>query len=122
MRKLIALFSILALVGSLAACQDDGPYDLVLKEGQTVYNSMDEEIGSIDEVFVDEGGNQLAVVTVGDFLGLGDKQVFISETKLSARPKGGFYLNLSTEQLALVPEYQDDNESVRPGIVPTASD
>ena len=105
MRKLVVLLSILALAYPLAACEDEGPYKLVLTVGKPVYSSTDEQIGSIDEIILDMEGHQFAIVTVGDFLGLGGKQVLISSPNLSARPEGGFYVNYSAERLAFVSEH-----------------
>ena len=104
MRKPPVLISVLALACPLAACEDEGPYKLVLTEGKYVYSSTDDEIGSIQEVIVDMEGNQFAIVTVGDFLGVGGSQVLIAGSELSARPEGGFYVDYSTERFASVPD------------------
>ena len=46
--------------------------------GQTVYNSADESIGSIsDLIFEQNGGIQAAVIGVGGFLGIGQKNVAV---------------------------------------------
>lgn len=46
--------------------------------GQPVYNSADESIGSIsDLIFEQEGGIQAAVIGVGGFLGIGQKNVAV---------------------------------------------
>ena len=45
-------------------------------EGRTVLNSAGEEIGDVDEVVIENAtGDMFVVVSVGGFLGIGDKDV-----------------------------------------------
>jgi sporulation protein YlmC with PRC-barrel domain len=52
-------------------------------DGATVYNSAGDSIGTIDDLLISKSGHvQDAVLSVGGFLGIGDKLVEVPFTKL----------------------------------------
>jgi hypothetical protein len=73
--------------------------------GEPVYNEAGEEIGSVESVSVGADGSQLAIVSVGEFLGLGGKQVAISGGDLSARADGGYSVSYTEEELEALPDH-----------------
>lgn len=103
--------------------------------GATVYNSADENLGSIsDIVFAKEGGAEAAVLGVGGFLGIGAKSVAVPferiEQTTDADGKLKLMLNASKEELDAAPEFKTlaaikrDSDADRPAdpMVTTPSD
>jgi sporulation protein YlmC with PRC-barrel domain len=74
--------------------------------GKTVVNQQGEEIGEIDEVVMDTNTQQqLAVIDVGGFLGIGEKSVAVSFDELQLSDDGRVGSNLTRETLQSQPEY-----------------
>lgn len=78
--------------------------------GATVYSSNDESIGDIDDLIVNlDGTVEGAVIGVGGFLGMGEKDVAVEMTKLSIsmtpdnEPR--LVLDASKEDLEAAPEF-----------------
>jgi hypothetical protein len=75
--------------------------------GQPVVSQAGEEVGTIVQVVDDEnGGGRFAVVDVGEFLGIGQKQVAIDLRHLSLGADGQVRSNVSADQLQSMPEYE----------------
>ncbi len=79
--------------------------------GANVYNSADENLGSIsDIVFAKEGGVEAVVVGIGGFLGIGAKNVAVSfdqiEQSIDAEGNLKLILNASKEELDTAPQYK----------------
>jgi hypothetical protein len=79
--------------------------------GATVYNSADENLGTINDlVFAKEGGVEAAVLGVGGFLGIGAKNVAVSfdqiEQTTDADGNLKLILNASKEELDAAPQYK----------------
>ena len=79
--------------------------------GMRVYSSTDEWIGEIDNVIIDASGDiQGAVLGVGGFVGIGEKDVLISfdsltiKTELSGEDLRA-YVDMTEEQLEELPAY-----------------
>lgn len=74
--------------------------------GQTIVSQDGEEIGTVVQVVEDETGmGQLAVVEVGEFLGIGEKQVAIELRRLSMGADGQVRSDLTADRLESMPEY-----------------
>ena len=86
--------------------QAEAEAGLTIMTGESVYNLEGEEIGSVEEINVGADGAQSAIVSVGEFLGLGGKLVLIPASELSAREEGGYMVNYTQEQLEQMPEHQ----------------
>lgn len=73
-------------VGSYLTQQ--GPTDIAASTyiGQTVYSAADENVGSItDVIFSDNGGVRAAIIGVGGFLGLGEKNVAVPLDRINVQ-------------------------------------
>ena len=134
MRSLTTLVAVAALsVGGVAVAQETAPAEpapapeaaeeaapaaeaaapaleaeaeVAIMTGESVYNLEGEEIGEIEEVTAGADGTQSAIISVGEFLGLGGKQVMIPASELSARAEGGYTVNYTQEQLEQMPEHE----------------
>jgi hypothetical protein len=74
--------------------------------GKTVVSQQGEEIGTIDEVVVDANSQQqLAVIDVGGFLGIGEKSVAIAFDQLELSDDARVTSDLTRETLQSQPEY-----------------
>lgn len=80
--------------------------------GQSVYNGQNESIGSINDLILQkQGGVVAAVVGVGGFLGMGQKNVAVPFDKISAtqNPQDGTIKLTTTEtadSLKAAPEFK----------------
>lgn len=70
--------------------------------GQTVYNANDENIGEINDLIIrKDGGVEAAVVGVGGFLGIGEKNVAVPFEKIEvSEQEDGMTLKLMTTETA----------------------
>jgi len=135
MRKLavigscIVLFAAVGLAGSLAADEaktkaapdDSRPAVAATRSfrtstlsGMTVYNKAGEEVGSISElvVNVEKGQVEYAALSVGGFLGVGDKLFAVPFKKLALRfdeDKTYFLLDVNKETLERAPGFNQDH-------------
>lgn len=74
--------------------------------GQTVVSQDGEEIGTVVQVVEsDSGMGQLAIVDVGEFLGIGEKQVAIEMSRLNRGADGQVRSDLTEDTLQSMPEY-----------------
>lgn len=95
--------------------------------GADVKNSANEKIGDVNEVLVTTDGKVNAViVSVGGFLGLGDRKVVMPWEQLRFSSEGSELVvmtNATKESLKSMPEYQDPARasSQQPNRVPTGS-
>ena len=83
--------------------------------GESVYNSKDETVGSINDLVTDAGGKVVAVVIGhGGFLGMGQKDVAIrfEDLKLARDEDNDIkvIVNLDNETLASAPDYEKLSE------------
>lgn len=75
--------------------------------GQPVYSLDGEEIGTVANVVADENGeSKFAVVDVGDFLGIGGKQVAIDIRNLEMSADGRIQSDVTSDLLQSMPEYE----------------
>ena len=86
--------------------------------GQTVYNAADESIGEINDViFTTDGSVEAAVIGVGGFLGIGEKNVAVPlETIAVAEVPNSDDLKLTTQETAdtlkAAPEFKTRSQLV----------
>lgn len=72
--------------------------------GMSVYNDQGQDIGTIDEVLINpSGGPPSAVLSVGKFLGTGNKLVLVSLDHLKLEGGKGMMAGASKERLASMP-------------------
>ena len=90
--------------------------------GLTLRNNANESIGSIDDVIVDRDGRvRQVVVSVGGFLGIGERKVAIAWDQLRFE-RDVAMVNLTKDQLRAMPEYRASrttpNTAPAPGTTP----
>jgi len=78
--------------------------------GQTVYNRQEEAVGDINDlIFTKDGGVDAAVIGVGGFLGIGEKQVAMAFDAIEVQTVEGDEYRLivdgTKEQLEAAPEF-----------------
>lgn len=80
--------------------------------GTTVYNSKNEELGTINELIVDgtKGHLRFAVVGIGGFLGMGETDVIVpwlafKQRHLKDNNEMTYLLNVTREQLEKAPRF-----------------
>ena len=82
--------------------------------GQSVYNSQDENIGEVNDLVTDRSGKIIAaLIGVGGFLGIGEKDVAVRFEDLKLARAGNNVvvgLNLNKETLASTPDYKTLDE------------
>jgi sporulation protein YlmC with PRC-barrel domain len=78
--------------------------------GSPVVNTNGDQVGKIEDVVLDQTGKYFAVVSVGGFLGLGDKDVAVPLDELQLGEDETYVMTAATEdQLKQMPEY-DENQ------------
>lgn len=77
-----------------------------------VRNPQDEEIGNVDDLIVTEDGQVRVIISVGGFLGLGERLVAVPYDELQPGPEGEEYLTYSAsrEELEQEPEFKYDQD------------
>ncbi|MBX3502536.1 MAG: PRC-barrel domain-containing protein [Alphaproteobacteria bacterium] len=82
--------------------------------GASVRNTANENIGDVNDVYVDKDGKiQMVVVSVGGFLGIGTKRVAVKWSDLQMRRDGNTLVLLSNwtkDSLKSMPDYTWDRE------------
>lgn len=79
-------------------------------EGRAVHNQDGEEIGTIASVVADDNGeSKFVVVDVGDFLGIGGKQVAIDIQHLQMTADGQIQSEVTSDVLESMPEYDSSD-------------
>jgi len=81
--------------------------------GSKVYNEANENIGSIEDIVLKaDGAMDEVVLSVGGFLGIGDKFVAVPFSDLRIAPDGNSFkviINGTKETLRAVPDYKFKN-------------
>jgi putative membrane protein len=92
-----------------AAPQPEQAVSLEKLLGSPVVNTMGDKVGKIEDVVLDQTGKYFAVVSVGGFLGIGDKDVAVSLNDLQLGEDEAYLMSAATEdQLKQMPEYDED--------------
>ncbi len=77
--------------------------------GSEVVNSKGDQVGKVTNLVIDADKVEYAVVSVGGFLGIGDKEVVIPLDQLKLGEDQVYLITAETEdQLKQMPEYQED--------------
>jgi sporulation protein YlmC with PRC-barrel domain len=81
--------------------------------GAGVVTAAGEEVGEIEDVVLDQNGGYHAVLSVGGFLGIGEKKIGVPLDELQLRGDQVYLMAAATEeQLEQMPEY--DEQQYRP--------
>jgi putative membrane protein len=92
-----------------AATQPQGEISIEEVLGSSVVNSAGEEIAEIEEIVLDENQEYYAILSVGGFLGIGDKKVAVPLDQLQLSEDKVYLMTAETEeQLEQMPEYDED--------------
>jgi putative membrane protein len=76
--------------------------------GAEVVNSKGEDVAEIDDVVMDQSGKQYAVLSVGGFLGIGEKKVAVPLDELQLGKDKAYLMTAETEdQLKQMPAYDE---------------
>jgi putative membrane protein len=77
--------------------------------GSPVVNTKGDKVGKIEDVVLDQTGTYFAVLSVGGFLGIGDKDVAVPLNDLQLGEDEAYLMSATTEdQLKQMPEYDED--------------
>lgn len=88
------------------AAQGAAMKDATQKVGSAVFDSTGRQVGTIDEVVTDEQGGKHAVVSVGTFLGLGERKILVPAARLSENvEQTGYQVDMTAEEIEAAPEY-----------------
>jgi putative membrane protein len=92
-----------------AATQPQGEISIEEVLGSSVVNSAGEEIAEIEDIVLDENQEYYAILSVGGFLGIGDKKVAVPLDQLQLSEDKVYLMTAETEeQLEQMPEYDED--------------
>lgn len=79
--------------------------------GQTVYGSNGEEIGEVDNVVINQQGKQAAaVIGVGGFLGIGERDVTIPLDNLQRGQDNRLTTSMTKDAIGALSEYQEGGD------------
>jgi putative membrane protein len=77
--------------------------------GSSVVNTKGDQVAKIEDVVLDQTGKYFAVLSVGGFLGIGDKDVAVPLNDLQLGEDEAYLMSAATEdQLKQMPEYDKD--------------
>jgi sporulation protein YlmC with PRC-barrel domain len=73
-----------------------------------VYDSKDEQIATVTDVTGTPGAGQgrQAILQTGGVLGVGGREVAVPLSKFSVGPEGRLFLNMTDDELKLLPKYR----------------
>ena len=76
--------------------------------GSSVVNADGQEVGEIEDLVMDQNQVTYAVLSVGGFLGIGDKKVAVAFEDLQLGEDESYLMTSATqEQLEQMPEYDE---------------
>lgn len=117
MRKLLIVVTTLLVAGSVAWAAEKTMGDEAIKAskviGQTVKDSAGQDVGTLEELILDRDGRvSQAILSVGGFMGLGDKQIAVAWDNLTFQPKQEtIRINQRKEDLEKAPSYQESKRA-----------
>lgn len=83
-------------------------------EDMDIYNNQNEEIGEVEDLVIKDGETiSGVVVSVGGFLGLGDRYVLVDPSSIVLGDRDGelrAYVNTSKEELTNAPAFEYDGD------------
>jgi sporulation protein YlmC with PRC-barrel domain len=91
--------------------------------GSNVTGADDQRVGTVDDLILDaeSGRIEAAVLSVGGFLGIGDKLVAVPMSQLEIGPEREFRISMTREELEQAPEFDPDAaETAEGGAEPPA--
>ncbi len=115
--------------GSTAPVQQMDPASSFLASnfiGQTVYSAANENVGEINDLVMDKGkSNVVAIVGVGGFLGIGEKDVAMPLEQITVAKTDGntmrLTINATRQQLEAAPAFDRNMLTMNNGTVGTTT-
>lgn len=81
------------------------PVDAADLAGKKLHDSRGRQIGTIERVAVAQDGVELAIVSIGEFLSIGEQKLAIALTDLAPSVDGsGYFIPVSAEEIEAAPE------------------
>ena len=94
--------------GQQAAVQPEQAVSIEEVLGSSVVNANGDEVAKIDDVVLDQNQRHYAILSVGGFLGIGDKKVAIPLDEMQLGEDETYLMSTETEeQLEQMPEYEE---------------
>jgi putative membrane protein len=93
-----------------AEAQGQAPQQVRAEEviGSTVVNANGDEVAEIEDIVIDQDQAQYAILSVGGFLGIGEKNVAVPLDQLQLGEDETYLMSADTEeQLEQLPEYEE---------------
>lgn len=79
--------------------------------GKAVFDSTGQQVGTVEEITTVEDGSEAAVLSVGGFLGLGEKKIAVVTSDLQPSSDGsGFTLAMTADEIEAAPAYGESAE------------
>ena len=92
-----------------AATEPQQPISLDEVLGSRVVNAAGEEVATVDDLVIGQDGQYHVVLSVGGFLGIGDRKVAMPLDELQLSEDEVYLMSATTEeQLEQMPEYDED--------------
>lgn len=84
-------------------------------EGQNVFDANGQPVGTIESVKTEEDGTEVAILSVGGFLGLGAKKISVGVDELQPNADGsGYTIAMTAEEVEAAPEYEGEESMDQP--------
>jgi hypothetical protein len=81
--------------------------------GTTVRNNQNENVGEVEDLIMEKSGDvKAAIISVGGFLGIGERWVAVNFESLTLQPDGSNWrvmLNATRDQMKSAPEFKYEN-------------
>lgn len=83
--------------------------------GQSVVDASGQEVGTVEEVVTGDDGSELAVLSVGEFLGIGEKKIAVATSELQPNAGGtGLTTAMTAEDIEAAPAYEGGESDAWP--------
>lgn len=77
-------------------------------EGKAVYDASGQQVGTVAKVETAADGTEQAILSVGGFLGIGEKKIAVSKSELQPNADGsGVTLSMTAEEIEAAPAHED---------------
>ncbi len=83
--------------------------------GQSVFDASGTQVGTVASVVTEADGSQAAVISVGSYLGMGDKSIHVPASELTANAdQSGLTISMTADEIEAAPEHQEDAPTYMP--------
>ena len=92
--------------------QAAGGGEMIFMVGDSLYGQADEEIGAVEGFVLN--GEPMVIVSVGEYLGLGAKNVLLPASELIERAEGGYTIVYTEDELQAMEAYEPEADTAGP--------